>query len=248
MRYYTFTIAGCPIQLSEDAAELIWIPPLKEYLSEVADEKNHDAILNINTDDVALAIKELRLSTSMGGVPLMGIMGEALPFRRKLLFHGAAVSFEGKGYVFAAPSGTGKSTHIMLWKRYLGDSVKVICGDKPIIHVSATDDEYATVFGSPWTGKEGWHSNISAKLAGICFINRGKDNKINTVAPVDAINRIVSQTYIPKDHRALELTLGLIDDLLRNTPLFELDCDISKCAVRASFEAMTHKKFDCYVS
>lgn len=49
------------------------------------------------------------------------------------LFHAAIVSYAGRGFAFAAKSGTGKSTHIAQWMRALGDDVTVVNGDKPIL-------------------------------------------------------------------------------------------------------------------
>ena len=42
------------------------------------------------------------------------------------------ISFDGQGIAFAAPSGTGKTTHIKLWQRLYGDRVEIINGDKPL--------------------------------------------------------------------------------------------------------------------
>ena len=39
------------------------------------------------------------------------------------LFHAAVVSYAGRGYAFAAKSGTGKSTHVAQWMRALGASI-----------------------------------------------------------------------------------------------------------------------------
>lgn len=49
------------------------------------------------------------------------------------LLHAAVVSYEGRGFAFAAKSGTGKSTHVVQWMRALGDDVTVVNGDKPIL-------------------------------------------------------------------------------------------------------------------
>ncbi len=49
------------------------------------------------------------------------------------LFHAAVVSYAGRGYAFAAKSGTGKSTHVVQWMRALGDRVTVVNGDKPLL-------------------------------------------------------------------------------------------------------------------
>ena len=49
------------------------------------------------------------------------------------LFHAAVVSYGGRGYAFAAKSGTGKSTHVAQWMHALGDRVTVVNGDKPLL-------------------------------------------------------------------------------------------------------------------
>ena len=50
-----------------------------------------------------------------------------------IMIHSSAVVMDGKAYLFTAPCGTGKSTHIALWKKAFGDSVHVVNGDKPIV-------------------------------------------------------------------------------------------------------------------
>ena len=57
-------------------------------------------------------------------------IAEQMPQRNRFLMHGAVLSWRGKGYMFTAPSGTGKSTHLALWKKYLGDEVEIVNGDK----------------------------------------------------------------------------------------------------------------------
>lgn len=49
------------------------------------------------------------------------------------LFHAAIISYAGRGFAFAAKSGTGKSTHVAQWMRALGGDVTVVNGDKPIL-------------------------------------------------------------------------------------------------------------------
>lgn len=88
-------------------------------------------------------------------------IAEALPAFDRMLVHGALLSFQGEGYLFAAPSGTGKSTHALLWKRFLGDAVSIVNGDKPIVRLTGEGD-VPVAYGTPWAGKEGWHENASA--------------------------------------------------------------------------------------
>ena len=56
-----------------------------------------------------------------------------LPAHHRFLMHGAAIAFDGAAYLFTAPSGTGKTTHVRLWRQYLGSRVTVVNGDKPFL-------------------------------------------------------------------------------------------------------------------
>lgn len=163
-------------------------------------------------------------------------IAEQLPFFERFVFHGAAVEYQNNAYVFAAPSGTGKTTHITLWKKYLGDSLTVINGDKPIIKASNND---FTVYGTPWAGKEGLHNNIKSPLKAICFLKQATQNKIIPLGKSEALDRILKQTYIPKNKNALSETLKLIGNVIENIPVYLLECDISELAFKTAYDVLT---------
>ena len=98
--------------------------------------------------------------------------------------HGAAIAFDGAAYLFTAPSGTGKTTHVRLWRQYLGSRVTVVNGDKPFL--SLEPDGTVRVWGSPWAGKERWQSPISVPLCGVCLLERGTD-RICRLPPEQAL-------------------------------------------------------------
>ena len=62
-------------------------------------------------------------------------IAEKLPFFNCFLFHGSVVAVNGKGYLFTAKSGTGKSTHTRLWRELLGEAAFMINDDKPFLCV-----------------------------------------------------------------------------------------------------------------
>lgn len=70
-----------------------------------------------------------------------------LPYGR-ILFHGAAILWRGRVWVFTANSGTGKTTQYMLWKLCFGNEIKILNGDK-----------------APAGIPRGWHSRPSLALA-----------------------------------------------------------------------------------
>ena len=162
-------------------------------------------------------------------------VAEQLPAFSRFVFHGAAIEYDGNAYLFTAPSGTGKTTHINLWRRYLGDKVNVINGDKPIINVG----NISIVYGTPWAGKEGYQRNASAPIKAICILKQGKVNKITKLQKAEAVNHLMRQVYLPQDKTALSQTLALLGKLIETTPVYILECDISEQAFLTSFNEMT---------
>lgn len=170
-------------------------------------------------------------------------IAEKIPYYDGVVFHGAAIEYGGKAYIFTAPSGTGKSTHISLWKRFLGDRVCIINGDKPIL---TRKDSEILVHGTPFAGKEGWQTNQSVPLGGICILSRGEKSQIMKVTPKDAFQRLYLQTYKPYQREAMEHTMSMVKALCQK-PCFFLSCDISEEACKTSFEALTGESWETAV-
>lgn len=171
---------------------------------------------------------------------------EELPKHDSFIAHAAVIKYDGLAYAFMAPSGTGKSTHIKLWMDTLGPSATVINGDKPILRLDKTPagDPQVIACGSPWAGKEGWQTNTSAPLAGLCFLTRGSTDTCHRISPTEAFNSAVRQIYMPSDPTSAIRTLDFVDVLLQTVPLYQLSCTMNKTAVKASFEAMTGHDFE----
>lgn len=163
-------------------------------------------------------------------------IAEQLPQFNRFVFHGAAIEYEGEAYLFTAPSGTGKTTHINLWKKNLGDKVDIINGDKPIIRI----DEKPTVYGTPWAGKEALQRNASAPLKAICILKQGKTNCITRLSKSDAISHLMRQVYMPLNATALSKTLENLGLMIEKNPVYILQCDISDEAFYTSFNEMTN--------
>ncbi len=158
-----------------------------------------------------------------------------------VLFHGSAVAVDGKGYIFTAPSGTGKSTHAALWRKLYPESVKTVNDDKPLIRIK--DGEYY-VYGTPWDGKHRLSANICVPLRGICRINRALENKIRRLSVTEALPTILSQTHVPNDTQKGKMALNIVLLLAKQVPIWNLECDISDAAARLSFGAMTGKNIE----
>jgi len=162
-------------------------------------------------------------------------VAEQLPLFDRFVFHGAAIGVDDKAFVFAAPSGVGKSTHVGLWKRCFGEAVTVINGDKPIV---GKDGDSFRVYSSPWAGKEGWKTNVSMPLKGICFLKRGIDNMIVRKHPSELFEEIINQIYVPVNGEMLQKTLNMFDEIAKQVPFYLMECNVSEQAAIMSFDTM----------
>lgn len=166
-------------------------------------------------------------------------IAKQLPLFNRMVFHGAVISYNGKGYLFTAPSGTGKTTHISLWKKYV-EGVDIVNGDKPILFV---DGKTVEAFATPYAGKEGFQNGKSVPLAGFCLIKRGEVNAARKVKPGEILSEIMNQVFMPYEAETVVKTLDLLDAIFKNIPAYILECDISENAVKASFEALTGESY-----
>ena len=118
------------------------------------------------------------------------------------MMHGAVVAYKEKAYIFTAPSGTGKTTHVRKWLDNLPDAF-VVNGDKPFIITGDTP----MACGSPWCGKERWQTNTQVPLAAIVLMERGEENEIREISFKEAFPGLLRQTYQPKETDKLIKTL-----------------------------------------
>ncbi|MBR5535466.1 MAG: hypothetical protein IKU60_02325 [Clostridia bacterium] len=153
-----------------------------------------------------------------------------------ILMHGAVIEYEGNAYMFTAPSGTGKTTHIRQWQTLYGDKVKIINGDKPLIRYSG--DNFIA-YGTPWCGKEHYNINASAPLKGIVLLSRGEENSIERISSDEFNKFLLKQIYLPKNRDGIAKVLDVADKLLTTVPLYSLKCNISTEAARVAMEGIT---------
>ncbi|SDY15570.1 hypothetical protein [Eubacterium barkeri] len=162
-------------------------------------------------------------------------IGEGLPAYDALILHAAVVAVDGWGYAFLAPSGTGKSTHVALWRKFFGEKAIIVNGDKPIVR-RRNGVFYA--YGTPWCGKEGWQTNMGVPLAGLCFLHRGTTNRIAPVEGGSVVSALLNQVYRPRDRAMLKDTLDLLEDLLKKVPCYALWCDRTLEAAQVAYGGM----------
>lgn len=160
---------------------------------------------------------------------------EKMPEYQVFLMHASVLEVDGRAYAFTAKSGVGKSTHTALWLKNVPHA-RVLNGDKPLFRVEP--DGSITAFGTPWNGKENWGENISARLAAVCFIERGEVNRIRRAPEEDAIARLMHQLYLRGSRDSVNRQLVLMDAVVRAVPYYILSCNISDEAALLSWNTM----------
>ena len=159
--------------------------------------------------------------------------GDRLLERDTLMLHGSTVAVDGKGYLFTARCGTGKSTHTRFWREVFGDRAVMVNDDKPFVSL---DPGAVTVWGAPWSGKHGLDTNIAVPLQGICILYRGPENRIAPLAPAEAMEMLLHQCHCPAGQEARIRQLVL--KLLERVPLWRMECTKDPEAARMAWEAM----------
>lgn len=150
--------------------------------------------------------------------------------------HSSAVVLGGRAYLFSGPCRVGKSTHTRLWQQVFGAEARIINDDKPALRCM---DGTWYAYGTPWCGKDGINLNERAPLAGVCFLKKAKENQIRRLSQLEAMQKILSQTiYKFPDAQKLDKLLGLLDQFLRDIPIYELENKPEPDAVRLSYETM----------
>lgn len=201
-------------------------------LSEIREEGERESDIKIDDSE---------LSDHIGDIAIDYVDVESLIILRKiadkminygvLLVHGAVIAVDNKCFIFIAPSGTGKTTHIKKWLKLYPDSF-VVNGDKPFV------DVYRKIaYGSPWCGKEKMNTNTGVPIAGIVYLEQGSCNSICEMSFKEMLPYLLRQCYIPEDLDLTVKSFKLIGEL-NSIPFYKLTCNMEDEAAVISYEKL----------
>lgn len=138
-----------------------------------------------------------------------------------VMLHASCIEYAGEALCFSAPPGVGKSTHAEKWVRLFG--ARILNDDKPALR---RGEQGWVAHGTPWSGKHDLNANRSAPLKAICFLFRGERTQLSPLTPAQALSLFMSQTVFRLGLENMDRLLPLADALLREVPIFRLDCTI----------------------
>ena len=138
-----------------------------------------------------------------------------------LLVHASVIKYEGKGYLFLGKSGTGKSTHSGLWLKHIAGS-ELLNDDNPVVRV---DEDGATVYGSPWSGKTPCYKNDCARIGAFVRIMQEPENHIARNKALQAFAILLpSMSSMKWDEVVYGNVCDSVGKLIEKVPLYTLGC------------------------
>lgn len=151
-----------------------------------------------------------------------------------IVLHSSCVEKDGYAYLFSAKSGTGKSTHTHLWLKNIPNT-RIINDDKPAL-IYDGGKWYAC--GTPFSGKTDENTDVRVPVRAVTFLRRGESNTVTRIKASDAATLFLSQTINPGTRELSEKMLDNLDRLLKDIPVFALECNMSDEAAYVSYEGI----------
>lgn len=154
--------------------------------------------------------------------------------RGSMVLHSAYIHYKGKAILFSAPSGTGKSTQAALWEQYRGAGT--VNGDRSLL--SCIEGVW-TAQGWPVCGSSGICHLRALPIHAIVMLRQAPENTVQRLHPARAFAQLYTQITANRWNQAAHLrTIGLIEQLVGQVPVFELGCTISQQAVECLEQAL----------
>ena len=108
-----------------------------------------------------------------------------------LILHCAYINHQGKGILFSASSGTGKSTQAALWEKYRGS--EIVNGDRALLRKK---EGTWLACGWPVCGSSDICKRMDISVYAIVMLRQGKDNSVVRLSPAKAFRQLYPQMTI----------------------------------------------------
>ncbi len=154
------------------------------------------------------------------------------------LMHGVLLDCSGHGILLCADSGTGKTTHAMLWLKLLGKKCRIINGDKPLIRILGKN---AYGYGTPWCGKEQINVNGKVPISAVCFLERSKENFAEGLEHGEILENLLCHVHINVGN-GLDNVLTALDTAARGAKFYRIGCNMDISAAETAYSAVMGKK------
>lgn len=169
---------------------------------------------------------------------LMLVFAFAGSMKQCLLVHASLVRQNGYGYAFIAKSGTGKSTQVSNWLKYI-PGCDLMNDDNPIVRII---DGEAFIYGSPWSGKTPCYRNVKARLGAVTRICRSTANSVERLGPIEAFASLLPSCSSMKwDKGIYNAVCDTVTKIIETTGIYNLHCLPDRESAIVCHEAIARK-------
>lgn len=145
-----------------------------------------------------------------------------------LTIHCATMQVNGKGILFLAPSGTGKSTQAELWHRSRG--AELLNGDKTVL---SAEKNTVYAYGLPFCGTSGICTNFKVPVQALVLLRQSKANEIEKLNGIQALRAVLENCF---GHRkipgCMEKIINVLGKVLNEVDVYQLNCTPDERAVQ----------------
>lgn len=173
------------------------------------------------------------------GNAMMIAFAFAASYYNILLMHASVTMQGGYGYLFLGKSGTGKSTHSSLWRKYIPGS-DLLNDDNPAVRF--TDNGEAIVYGTPWSGKTPCYRNLQLPIGAFLRLEQYPENIIRKESRLQAFASILSScSTMIWDKPSYNHIAHTTEKIAAHVPAFYLQCRADEEAAQLSYQTIAHK-------
>lgn len=137
-----------------------------------------------------------------------------------ILFHGVVMEWQGRGFLFCAHSGVGKTTHTRMWRD--SENARILNGDRALC---CKEENRWYAYGAPWSGSSGEYRNSKAPLTAIIILEQSDSNEVSFLSPLQGAVELMQLAFAPSwEEELMNCVLDTIDDIVQRVQVLKLKC------------------------
>lgn len=172
----------------------------------------------------------------IGSKTILNVLGaeRLLLEKNGIILHSAFIKYEGKGILFTAPSGTGKSTQADLWMKLRG--AEIINGDRAVMRVM-NGQIYAC--GIPFAGSSSYCVNDEVPLETIVYLGQAPETTLSRLRMGEAFRKVWEGCTVSSwDPKAVDTAIQIVQEVVTSVPVYHLLCTADESAVQVLEEVL----------
>lgn len=194
-----------------------------------------DLIAEENINEDKLNTMKAEIADRIGKAFFMAVTDMGM-----FVLRSCAVIVNDAAYIFAAPSGEGKTTHVQKWIQFFG--AEQFSDNVTILEIAKNEEgiEELFAYGYPWENPAGTLNNTRIKVAAVCFLRKHFENEIRQASVGTASELLMKNIYSPKlleqsGDNAKKFSI----QAAKAAAMFSYGCIDNKAAAKLSYRFMT---------